>query len=357
MSKSMGNPKVSIIVPIYNVEKYLDRCMNSLVNQTLKDIEIIMVDDGSPDNCPKMCDEWAKKDSRIKVVHKKNGGLGYARNSGLDVAMGEYVAFVDSDDYVDLGMYEKLYKAAEENNNDAVFCGFKKEFSPNRFIECKECDTYTEYSSDKMNELVLDFIAAPPHCKSEYIHDMSVWHSIYKRSVIEENNIRFISERDYASEDIPFQIDFLKCCKKIGFIPNIFYVYCYNGGSLTKSFKPEKFKKIQALYYLLKERTQEIDKDSLRAKRLLIGYVRAMIRLIVTLEITKAQKLEYIRNIITSNIWNEIKPIYKASFLPIHQRIMTSLIYKRRSRSVYVYAKMMNMDIAAMLKQMWGRLF
>lgn len=353
----MNDIKLSIIVPIYNVEKYLDRCMVSLLNQTLKDIEIIMVDDGSPDNCPKMCDEYAKNDNRVKVVHKKNGGLGFARNSGLEIAKGEYIAFVDSDDYVDLNMYEKLYKTAKEYNNEAVFCGFKKEFSPNRFIECKECDTYTEYSSDKMNELVLDFIAAPPHCKSEYIHDMSVWHSIYKRSIIEDNNIRFISERDYASEDIPFQIDFLKCCKKIGFIPNIFYVYCYNGGSLTKSFKPEKFKKIQALYYLLKERTLENDKDSLRAKRLFIGYVRAMIRLIVTLEITKAQKLEYIRNIITSNIWNEIKPIYKASFLPIHQRIMTSLIYKRRSRSVYVYAKMMNMDIAALLKQMGGANF
>lgn len=98
---TMSNPKVSIIVPIYNVEKYLDRCMASLLNQTLEDIEIIMVDDGSPDRCPKMCDEYAKKDSRVKVVHKKNGGLGYARNSGLDVATGEYVAFVDSDDYVD----------------------------------------------------------------------------------------------------------------------------------------------------------------------------------------------------------------------------------------------------------------
>ena len=353
----MNNILVSIILPIYNVEKYLNRCMDSLLNQTLKDIEIIMVDDGSPDNCPQMCDEYAKKDNRVKVVHKENGGLGYARNSGLDVATGEYVAFVDSDDYVDLGMYEKLYKAAEENNNEAVFCGFKKEFSPNRFIECKECDTYTEYASDKMNELVLDFIAAPPHCKSEYIHDMSVWHSIYKRSIIEENNIRFISERDYASEDIPFQIDFLKCCKKVGFIPDIFYVYCYNGGSLTKSFKPEKFKKIQALYYLLKERTLENDKDSLRAKRLFIGYVRAMIRLIVTLEITKAQKLEYIRNIIISNIWNEIKPIYNASFLPIHQRIMTSLIYKRKSKSVYIYAKLMNMNLASRLKQIGGAIF
>ena len=346
------NVKVSIIIPIYNVEKYLDRCMESLLNQTLKDIEIIMVDDGSPDNCPQMCDDYAKQDSRVKVVHKKNAGLGFARNSGLDIATGEYVAFVDSDDYVGLNMYKTLYDRAEADKCDAVFCGFKKEFSPNRFIECKECDTYTEYSSDKMNELVLDFIAAPPHCKSEYIHDMSVWHSIYKRSLIEENNIRFISERDYVSEDIPFQIDFLKCCKKVGFIPDVFYVYCYNDGSLTKSFKPEKFKKIQALYHLLKERTLGFDRDALRAKRLFIGYARAMIRLIVSLNIPKKQKKEYIKMIISANIWEEIQSIYKPSFLPIHQRIMTYLVYKGKSKAVYAYAKIMNTNIVAILKQM-----
>lgn len=94
----MNDIKVSIIVPIYNVEKYLCRCMDSLLNQTLKDIEIIMVDDGSPDNCPQMCDEYAKKDSRVKVIHKKNAGLGEARNSGLKIISGKFVAFVDSDD-------------------------------------------------------------------------------------------------------------------------------------------------------------------------------------------------------------------------------------------------------------------
>ena len=101
-------PKVSVIVPIYNVEKYLDRCVTSIVNQTLHDIEIILVDDGSPDNCPQMCDEWAERDSRIRVVHKKNEGLGYARNSGMDLARGEYIAFVDSDDYVNENTYKKL---------------------------------------------------------------------------------------------------------------------------------------------------------------------------------------------------------------------------------------------------------
>ena len=110
----MKQPKISIIVPIYNVEKYLDECMLSLLNQTLEDIEIILVDDESPDNCPKMCDEYANKDKRVKVVHKKNGGLGLARNSGLDVATGEYVAFIDSDDFIDLDMMVHLYNVATE---------------------------------------------------------------------------------------------------------------------------------------------------------------------------------------------------------------------------------------------------
>ena len=102
------NPKVSIVVPVYRVECYLDRCVQSLVNQTLKEIEIILVDDGSPDKCPQMCDEYAKKDYRVKVIHKQNAGLGMACNSGIEVATGDYIAFCDSDDYVDVKMQETM---------------------------------------------------------------------------------------------------------------------------------------------------------------------------------------------------------------------------------------------------------
>ena len=100
--------KVSIVVPVYNVEKYLDRCIESIVNQTYKNLEIILVDDGSTDSCPQMCDEWGLKDSRIKVVHKENAGLGMARNTGIDNALGEYIFFFGSDDYVDVTTVEKL---------------------------------------------------------------------------------------------------------------------------------------------------------------------------------------------------------------------------------------------------------
>ena len=117
-------PKISVIVPVYRVEKYLERCVNSLTCQTLSDIEIILVDDGSPDGCPALCDELAKKDGRIKVLHKENEGLGLARNSGMSLASGEYIAFVDSDDYIAPEMYETLYKAVQSTGADLALCDY-----------------------------------------------------------------------------------------------------------------------------------------------------------------------------------------------------------------------------------------
>lgn len=109
---------ISIIVPVYKVEKYLDKCVESIVEQTYKNLEIILVDDGSPDNCPAMCDEWAKKDSRIKVIHKKNGGLSSARNAGLDGCTGDYIYFLDSDDYIADNCIEMLFNAIVSDGSD-----------------------------------------------------------------------------------------------------------------------------------------------------------------------------------------------------------------------------------------------
>lgn len=169
---------ISIIIPIYKVEQYLDECVTSIINQTYKDLEIILVDDGSPDSCPQMCDEWAKKDARIKVVHKKNGGLSSARNAGLKVATGEYIGFVDSDDYVDGSMYEDLMQVMNQNektmvvsspiirNTDGVFTPYK-------------VGTYDYKDGDTMSF-------------SEYMKlflgmnmDATVWNKLYKREFIQ----------------------------------------------------------------------------------------------------------------------------------------------------------------------------
>lgn len=116
-------PKISCIVPVYNVEKYLRRCVDSILNQTFTDFELILVDDGSPDNSPAICYEYAVKDSRIKVIHKVNGGVSSARNVGLDVAKGEWICFVDSDDLIEADYMQKMYEAAINNNSDFIMCG------------------------------------------------------------------------------------------------------------------------------------------------------------------------------------------------------------------------------------------
>lgn len=234
------NPLISIIVPIYNVEPYLDQCIRTLVGQTLQDIEIILVDDGSPDACPAICDGWAKKDGRIKLVHKANAGLGYARNSGLDVANGEYVAFVDSDDYVDMTMFEKLYFAAHEGEYDAVFCGLKQFSETGVTKEICDFDEETVFNSDHLPELALSFLHETDLTRGKRMF-MSVWHSIYKMETIRKRGLRFCSEREILSEDLPFQLEFILNSHKIKFIPDKLYYYRCNPGSLSMNFKESKF--------------------------------------------------------------------------------------------------------------------
>ena len=121
----MNLPKISVIIPVYKVEEYINRCIKSVVNQTYDNLEIILVDDGSPDNCPVICDKWAEKDSRIKVIHKNNGGLSDARNMGMKIASGELIGFIDSDDWISKEMYQLLYENMKENESDISACGVK----------------------------------------------------------------------------------------------------------------------------------------------------------------------------------------------------------------------------------------
>ncbi len=169
---------ISIIVPIYKVEKYLDECVASLAGQMFKDLEIILVDDGSPDHCLQMCDEWAKKDCRIKVVHKKNGGLSSARNAGLKMANGEYIGFVDSDDYVDSTMYEDLMRIACLDGKNVII-------SSPIYI-----DTEGAISSYKVGGF--DYIDGKYMSMKEYMllfldlsMDATVWNKMFKREFIQ----------------------------------------------------------------------------------------------------------------------------------------------------------------------------
>ena len=329
----MKIPLVSIIVPVYNVEKYLDRCMDTVLNQTLKDIEIILVDDGSPDNCPVRCDEYSDLDPRIKVIHKENAGLGYARNSGLEVATGEYVAFIDSDDFVDISMYEELYSVAKKNSCDSVFCGYFNLDNRLKAEPVSEVLNLTTFDTPKkIQNVLLDMIACKASSRKERKFRMSVWHSIYSRKLIEDNKIKFVSEREYISEDIFFHIDYLTKSSKIAFVPTPLYYYCYNDNSLTKTFRNDRFKKHKILYkgMLKKINSQEYYNNIVkqRVNRFFIGYVRSNMVSICKAQISYNEKRRLIKEICYDNIWESLKdyPYYKMPL--VHKTIMKLIKYK-----------------------------
>lgn len=211
-------PLISIIVPIYNVEKYLNRCIESIVNQTYKNLEIILVDDGSPDNCPQICDQWKEKDNRIKVIHKENGGLSDARNVGLDITQGEYIAFVDSDDYIHVKMYETLITVLLEKDCDIVQCDFSKvadgQQVNNELLEYK----VKEYN---VKEALYSLINENPL-------KQVVWNKLYKKYIFD--TLRF--EVGKLNEDDFFTYQAFDKCKKICSINVSLYYYLVRDTSI-----------------------------------------------------------------------------------------------------------------------------
>ncbi len=171
-----NTPLISVIVPVYKVELYLDRCVESIVNQTYSNLEIILVDDGSPDNCPAMCDAWVAKDSRIRVIHKKNGGLSDARNAGMTVATGEYIAFVDSDDWLEIQMYQCLYEAMTMTDADIASCGARRVW-----LDGKPAQELLAVNRD----CVLEQEAAMVALITSNGLVQTVWNKLYRRSAIE----------------------------------------------------------------------------------------------------------------------------------------------------------------------------
>lgn len=315
--------------------------MDSILGQTLTDIEIILVDDGSPDRTPEMCDSYARRDERVKLIHKANGGLGFARNSGLDIASGEFVAFVDSDDYVDLKIYQKLYDEAWKHKADAVFCGFNHEGLPGCWSKSREIDSNRIFEGKDVSDFMLDMVANAPEQPNERSYYMSVWRAIYKRSIIEENHIRFLSERDVASEDIPFQVDFLLNCKRVVYIPDNLYYYCSNVSSLTATYRCEKYERFKSLRGILLEKLEGVAGAALRCDRFFIGYTRTQLHHLMSSN--ERDKLSQINAIIADPIWMKLKVRYPLkNFKRFDLKFMYWLIVNKHARLLFVNSIIIN---------------
>ena len=329
----MEKQLISVIVPIYRVELQLDRCVESLTRQTYGNLEIILVDDGSPDGCGTKCDAWSKKDGRIRVIHKKNAGLGMARNSGLDIAKGDWIVFVDGDDYVLEKYVEGLYSAVCQENADLAVAGYlRQEGEKRRRMPVTESK---QIISEKqiIDRIFLPVLGAHPKSPKDVEREMCVWRNIYKREIVEKYDLRFVSEREYVSEDILFNMSYFLKTKRAVLIPDCVYVYCDNPGSLTNSYRPDRMEKycrmLAAQTTFLKENGL-YDQAKLRLYRTFIMKARRCVQMIACTDMGFCEAVKECRKILKNETLGRILKEYReCRELGIKQRGLLELMYRR----------------------------
>lgn len=233
---------VSVVVPIYKVEEYIDKCITSILCQTLSDIEIILVDDGSPDKCGQIAEYYANQDPRIKVIHKDNGGLSSARNAGLGIATGDYIQFVDSDDWIDPTMIEKMYNASKKVASDLVICNYRRVYKD----QVEEDFLHLENEYFNLNDIGLQEYFYSYYFP--YVHGHEVTNKLYKREIIIKNDLKFEKNVEVFSEDLLFNLYFLCHINVISSLKDTFYNYLQRGNSIMNSSQPNQIKQSYILF-------------------------------------------------------------------------------------------------------------
>lgn len=306
---------LSVIVPVYKVEKFLRKTIDSILNQTLNNIEIILVDDCSPDNSPAICDEYASCCKNVKVVHKPvNEGLGMACNTGLLHASGQYVAFCDSDDWVDSKMYEKMLSTALELDADAIYTGLKRVDDNGNILSYMSHPTeFHEYNGkQQLQNLILDMIGANPSARETRCIQVSAKVVLYKKSVIDRNELKFVSEKSISSEDQCFNISFLLESKIVCVLPEYFYNYRSNPNSITLNIREDLFDKIKALYNYIENLCikNDVHGYQFRLQRMLIDYSRNHIYNICKSSLSYTHKKDLVEKICKDSIWKRVWSTY-----------------------------------------------
>ena len=251
----MENILLSIIVPIYKVEKYLEQCIQSILRQTFKNFELILVDDGSPDSCPAICDMYAKQDSRVRVIHKPNGGLVSARKSGLSTATGLYIAYVDGDDWISPDMYEIILNTAIINDADIVVTGYCEEYESRSVVRPNPAPAgmYKDTALKKLTETML-------YTGIFYEQDVipSLWNKLFKRTLLLKNQHK-VSDIIRMGEDAACTYPCLLDAKCV-VIDKDFYPYHYriNESSMSHTFDTLYFERLKSLFAVLEEKFRTV---------------------------------------------------------------------------------------------------
>ncbi len=313
-----NRPLISVIVPVYNVEKYLKKCVESIQNQTYKNLEIILVDDGSPDNCPQICDKLAEMDDRIWTVHRVNGGQSAARNSGLSVAKGEWIAFVDSDDYIDNDMYEKLYQAVEDDQADLAVCGARIVNEVGDLLSpCKGDGEVKCYVGNEGYEQLIPTL------------NNSAWNKLFKKELIGE---LLFPVGCVHGEDFIFLLEYLRNVKKIVIVDKEKYNYVQRQGSITNSgFSKRKLDEICSKDRIFEIISEYYPKFTEIARKWKFTARMNVIRSLTLAKVKKEWKDEY------KSCLLYLKANYKSVKQQLSNKETLEYILQRYMRSIYPF--------------------
>lgn len=331
----------SIIVPVYNVEKQLMRCINSLTAQTYPYLEILLVDDGSKDSSGAICDRAAEADSRIRVIHQENAGLGMARNTGLCHATGEYILFVDSDDYVAADYAEILLQTLLTHQADLVLTGYYRQLADGTCIR-KPVTSSVRFVQEPVDHVLLPIIGAEPKHPGDVELEMSVCMSIYRRSLIEELALRFLSEREVVSEDLFFNLQYIVRAKSAVLIPDCLYYYVDNSNSLTNSYRPDRFEKYCVMLQYQERFLQAhhlLERARLRQCRTFLMKTKKCIASIAVSQLSLREKQKACRTILQSDVLCKIIRQYAPHACTAYQKIQLFMLKHKLVKSLLLLYK------------------
>ncbi len=331
----MNRPSATIVIPIYNVGEYLDRCIESAVKQTYKNIRIILVDDGSTDKSAELCDSWAEKDERIKVIHKENKGVGQARNDGINEADSDYIFFLDGDDFFDVKAVESCICEAEKNKADIVMFGHR-DFFPDSSTQTKEIKTDKKYfeKNSEITELLAGLFTY------ETGLGISICMKMFNLKIIKENNILFSDEREFVSEDACFLLECFNYVKSVSVLDENLYFYRKNEKSFSRRYKKnaqelnDKFL-LRAVEICKKNNYPEKVIDRIKARYHM--YVISALKQILSADLPTQEKDKEIIKIFENKLLSETvsKSVIK------YESLLLRFFWELYSRKIYPLCKLL----------------
>lgn len=331
---------VSVIVPVYNVENYLEECLDSLLAQTYPDIEVIMVDDGSTDGSGKICDRYAEANRNFHVYHKKNAGLGMARNTGLEYITGEYVTFVDSDDYLDRDYIRVLLDRLTEVHVDVCKSGFRRVLDNKKEIYTTSYKSAV-YAGESARNVFLPRLMGSLPSKRDSV-EMCVCAALYNTRIIRQYHVRFPSEREYISEDLVFNIDYMQYANGACLIDDVMYNYRVTEGSLSKGYRTDRFKACKFFYQEISKKLRGLGYSGdtiLRFDRLFFVYIRGCIKQERNNNAGREKAIANIKMICNDDVVQNVINSYPSQKLQLKPRVFIYLVKYKMARILYLIAQ------------------